>query len=156
MALQHLEKHIERIPFAGCWLYNSKDGNTFGHARVTFNKRHVGAHRLFFELYRGEIPEGLHVLHRCDVPCCVNPEHLFLGTAADNMADKARKGRSPDRHGERHPLHRLTWEQIAAIRQRYAAGEKQLDLANQYGTRQDHISRIVNNKAWIAKAMKEG
>lgn len=59
------------------------------------------AHRASWEFYRGPIPEGMHVLHKCDVPLCVNPDHLFLGTQADNMRDKSLKGRQL--YGENHP-----------------------------------------------------
>jgi hypothetical protein len=74
-------------PETGCHLWT---GTIIpgGYGRV-----HVAAHRLAFQLANGPIPAGLLVLHRCDNPPCCNPEHLFLGSNADNMADKVRKGR---------------------------------------------------------------
>ena len=67
------------------------------------SKMPLRAHRVSWELFRGAIPDGLHVLHRCDNPACVNPEHLFLGTATDNMADKYRKGRQARGEGVARP-----------------------------------------------------
>ncbi len=80
-------------PNSGCWLWGAYCmTNGYG----TFcpgNGRRVLAHRASFELYVAPIPEGLLVLHRCDVRCCVNPNHLFLGTQADNIHDMWAKGR---------------------------------------------------------------
>jgi hypothetical protein len=90
-----LEASIERIPEAGCWIWLGML-NEKGYGRVRTAGKHgpkTGAHRVVWEAYRGSIPHGLLVLHHCDVPCCVNPGHLFLGTQKDNMQDAARKGR---------------------------------------------------------------
>lgn len=76
----------------GCWEWQGGRFN-FGYGRAWDGERQVLAHRLAFALTSGAIPDGLHVLHKCDVPLCVNPAHLFLGTHADNMADKCAKGR---------------------------------------------------------------
>lgn len=89
-----LTSRVEKIPEAGCWIWKGATFKRHGHAKFGNNGKHYFAHRLAWELYRGSIPIGLFVLHRCDVPCCVNPEHLFIGSQSDNAKDMFRKGRS--------------------------------------------------------------
>jgi hypothetical protein len=92
----------------------------------------------------------MHVLHRCDVPACVNPDHLFLGTHDDNMADKAAKGRVVVPAGERNHLSKLTAAQVLAIREACGSGESQTSVASRFGLNQTHVSRIVRGTAWAA------
>lgn len=86
---------VQPEPNSGCWLWTGRYGNngygTFGGGR---KGERTGAHRLVWEITNGPIPDGLFVLHRCDVRGCVNPEHLFLGTAKDNTQDMMAKGRA--------------------------------------------------------------
>jgi hypothetical protein len=78
----------EPVPWCGCWLWtDALDRDGYGHISG------VRAHRQSWKLFRGEIPRGVYVLHECDVPSCVNPDHLFLGTQQDNLLDMARKDR---------------------------------------------------------------
>lgn len=155
---------------AGCWEWT---GPAFrgGYGRVYFRGRTLYAHRVSWELANGRIPDGLWVLHHCDNPPCVRPDHLFLGTHADNMADMVAKGRHSslmhpeavvrgDRHpsrtkpwtrprGERHAMARLNTEQVMEIRRRYVAGgwtQEQLGFA--FGITESNISRIVRDKNW--------
>jgi hypothetical protein len=105
------------------------------------------AHRLSWEIYRGEIPEGMNVLHTCDTPPCVNPNHLFLGTRGDNNHDRHRKSRTAV--GEEMPQHKLTEEEVIEIREKYATGQYiQQELADEYGVAGNTISYIVNRKRW--------
>lgn len=90
--------HVEPEPMSGCWLWTGGVGKSsgYGHFNVRVsvaNHRTELAHRASWLFFRGEIPAGSWVLHRCDVPTCVNPDHLFLGDVVVNGADKAKKGR---------------------------------------------------------------
>lgn len=105
------------------------------------------AHRIAWAAVRGPIPEGVKVLHRCDQPDCYAVEHLFLGTIADNNADRDAKGRgvTPSTQGVRHGMHRLTEAQVIEIHRSAEPGKL---LAKRYGVVPSCISKIRNGKAW--------
>lgn len=112
--LAHLESWYIPEPNSGCWLWlgtlmHNGYGSIGVRERPMAPARKLSAHRHAWQLLKGEIPQGLYVLHKCDVRSCVNPDHLFLGTHADNMADMARKGRAPGRR------RRLRPETVSAI-----------------------------------------
>lgn len=132
---------IDKTP--GCWHWAAgKDGIGYGrHARYLGETR---AHRLSYRLFKGEIPSGLKVLHTCDVRHCVNPNHLWLGTQADNVADMIQKGRSRhgDLRGEKNGQARLTPERVAQIRKLRDVGYTYTQLAEEFG-----VSRMTANRA---------
>lgn len=121
-----------------CWPWLGRRYSQ-GYGAVTILKRIYLAHRLAYELTTGPIPPTICVLHSCDVPACVNPKHLWLGTHIDNMRDKVLKGRC--RSGG---LPKFTSAQRAAIRERYAQGDiSYRTLALEYGCSFQGIQRIV-------------
>lgn len=85
------EAHVDKS--GDCWLWTGPRSAS-GYGRCSRGMKKHRAHRVAFALYVAEIPEGMHVLHRCDNPPCVNPAHLFLGTHIDNMRDMEAKGRA--------------------------------------------------------------
>ena len=107
----------------------------------------IPAHRFAYESFVGPIPDGLWVLHSCDIPPCVNPAHLFLGTHQDNMNDMVKKGRSP--RGERAAHAKLTDREVLEIRCRYASGGLTwVKLATQFGVTPRMVAMIVNRICW--------
>jgi len=135
---------------SGCWDWRAgtvKDG----YGRFWFNGKHVGAHRFSYEIYTGAIPEGLHILHKCDNPKCVNPEHIVLGTHTDNMADRNAKNRQAKvvQKGADNGGAKLTEANVLEIRELYATGKyHQKHLADMFGVSRPQISHVVNNKNW--------
>jgi hypothetical protein len=134
-----------------CWNYDGyvkPDG--YGSTWDAGLKQSVNAHRRYYEAFRGRVPEGMHVLHKCDNRRCINPEHLFLGTADDNMRDMAQKGRSLS--GERNKNCKLTQRQVDEIRGKYGMrGVTLQQLASEYGISAAHVHRIAKDKNWKGK-----
>ena len=132
-----------------CWEWQAAK-SIKGYGRFKVNGRLLLPHRCSYELHYGEIPEGLWVLHHCDNPSCVNPEHLFLGTRSDNMIDCFRKGRWVNNVllGEAHPDAKLTNDEVLSIRQSYKDGCKQKELALSFGVGRQCISKIVTRETW--------
>jgi hypothetical protein len=129
-----------------CWLWTGRlDKNGYGDIRDE-ERRRIRAHRVSWELHFGPIPAELCVLHKCDNPACVRPDHLFLGTPADNMKDMAQKGRST--FGERQPKAKLVEADVLEIRALAAQGVSRASIAKQFLIAVSHVARIVNRDVW--------
>jgi hypothetical protein len=131
-----------------CWIWTiSKDHAGYGY--FSLSGKTVKAHRVAWELTYGDIPDGLCVLHRCDNPSCVNPEHLFLGDTVINNRDRAAKGRNRDQSGERHNNSFLTTADVLSIRAKFASGNyTYAQLSEIYGVHKMHIGGIIRRVYW--------
>lgn len=128
----------------GCWEWTAGKQSTFGYGMISLDrKRGTTAHRVSWMLFRGPIPEGMFVCHKCDNPPCVNPDHLFLGTQQDNMTDKVRKNRHLP--GERHPGAKLTADQVRAIR---LDNRNRDEIARDYSMTRSSIEKIQLGQTW--------
>nr|WP_087475466.1 HNH endonuclease signature motif containing protein [Nitrospira cf. moscoviensis SBR1015] len=170
---ERFESFIMPVTECGCWLWTG-GSSTRGYGQFRMLGRGWRAHRAAWTIYRGPIPDGLHVLHKCDVTSCVNPDHLFLGTPLDNARDKESKGRGNqprglrngrytkpwatcrgDRHparinpeirqGEKNGRAKLTASDIIAIRTSPLGNRP---LGRIYGVSHTNIRRIKIGKLW--------
>ncbi len=129
----------------GCWIFKST--NHLGYGRFWFNKREQVAHRVTWQIYKGEIPEGLLVLHKCDNPSCCNPEHMFLGTQKDNIQDAIKKERFDI--CRRPPIrYKLRYEDVIKIKELYKDGVPQTKLKDLFSVSFGCISKIVSGDSW--------
>lgn len=145
---QRFEAKWKRDPQSGCWLWTaSTAGKGYGQLRIPGTRRNVYAHRFSYELYRGAIPPGMQLLHSCDNPRCVNPDHLSIGTCKENLQDMKEKDRST--FGERNQRAVLSKTQVEAIKILLASGAmSQGEIAKQFGVHQVQVSRIGLGKQW--------
>lgn len=151
--VERFESLISPEPMSGCWLWTGApgDGSRNGqYGRFRMSGRQCKAHRAAWLLLRGQIPNGKHVLHRCDNPACVNPDHLFLGSNEENVADRVAKGRTgwKARQGESHPMRKLTEDDIRSIRLRSSNGESCRSIAADFGIHYATVSEIKNLRKW--------
>lgn len=133
----------------GCWLWNgTMTSEGYGYFYYPKAPRRCLAHRFSYFLAEGSMPAA-NVLHRCDTPRCVRPDHLFLGTHQDNMADMVAKGRARGVRGETNHKAKVTAEQVLRLRARFAAGGiTKAALARQAGLSETGLRHILNGTNW--------
>jgi hypothetical protein len=123
----------------GCWFWRG-NRSPQGYGQISENDRLVAAHRVSWRFHFGAIPDGLRVLHSCDVRGCVRPSHLFLGTQADNLVDMVRKGRCYNA--------RLSPSNVAEIRRMTLAGVPSPEIAAVFSIHPAHARKVGRRKAW--------
>ncbi len=141
-------KRVKMPSLFECWEWTGGvDGCGYGQLRGN-NVKLVKAHRFSYILANGEIPKGMCVLHTCDNPPCCNPDHLFLGTHADNSQDKVNKGRQSKLKGERAGRAKLTDKNVREIRSLIAKGWVYTRIARRFGVGKSTIGYIGTGETW--------
>lgn len=175
--LEQFLKHVD-IPEnkESCWPWKGCK-NKKGYGQLSRRENGIDlalySNRFTYELFYGPIPEGFQVCHSCDVPACVNPQHLWIGTNKENAHDAMKKGRqwwqkpnrprrflstegrhklSVQRQGQKNPAAKLTEKQVRNIRAEHRAGTGRKELAIKYGVVLSMIGLIVTRKNWASVA----
>jgi hypothetical protein len=153
----------EKVNKSGnCWEWTAATFTQMGYGEFWLNGNKY-AHRVSWQIHNGEIPEGELVLHHCDNPVCVNPSHLYLGDASDNMQDMAKRSENAGMFKEGHdrgketrfepghesPHRKLTQEQADKIRERYKkGGVTYSELGDEYGVTKNTIMNIIKGRTY--------
>lgn len=149
--LERVNKFITKPSHTNCWLWSGQIHPSFGYGMLRYNVRKWTAHRATWTAYRGPIPRGMSVLHHCDVPNCVNPDHLYIGTQADNMRDRKVRNRYTPYYGDENQATRIPEKYVDEILQ---SNLPYAELAEIYGVTYAGIYFIKNGKRTSARGKK--
>ena len=138
---------------SGCWEWKGSKRNGYGRmtvgSRLDGTRKTMSAHRMSYIAFKGDIPDGYFVCHKCDNPCCVNPEHLFIGTRQDNIDDRENKHRNVIKVGEEHPRSKLTKKAVKDARHEHIVnGVSFMTLARKYNVSKSTIQNAINGITW--------
>lgn len=141
------ERFWSKVAFTPkCWMWMAAK-HPFGHGYFGVGRKLWRAHRYAWTLFHGQIPDGECVLHRCDVPSCVNPSHLFLGSRKDNRIDCVLKGRHAKGQRNRAVLNAA---QVVEVRKRHSQGERQTEIAKSLGVSKHVVFDAIHRRwAWL-------
>lgn len=143
-----VQKFLDKVspePNSGCWLW-SGGVQAHGYGKIKVHGRYRLAHRVSHEIFVHPVPDGMCVCHACDVTCCVNPSHLFLGTPADNAADRDKKKRHV--FGQNVNTAKLTDRMVILVPQLLDIGLTQREIARTFDVSQSTISAIAVGRTW--------
>lgn len=139
------KRFLEKIDMGkSCWIWNGTIGSN-GYGYIAIKRKNVLAHRISFLIFEGEIGAKF-VLHKCNVPSCVNPKHLYLGTQKENIADQINSGTFI--YGSKHPLSKLTEDNVRKIIELSSFGISQRKIARFYKVDQALIWRVIHRVSW--------
>jgi hypothetical protein len=140
-------EYVSVNPETNCWEWDGVIRTGYG--RFYLRGKWLSAHRASWELHNDAIPEGLLVLHKCDNKCCVNPEHLFVGTQRDNVRDMWEKKRAKVLRGSSNPNSKLMEADVKLIRDLYEEGETSYaKLAREFSVSPKLIELVVKRQVW--------
>lgn len=150
-ATNPVERFLRKVAYGAsdCWYFVGHI-DALGYGRVATPDENK-AHRHAWRLFKGDIPAGMRVLHRCDVRNCVNPDHLFLGTQADNVHDMVNKGRNRTTpvYGEANHLSKLTADRVRQMRARkQETGASYREIAEAFGVTTMTAYRAIVGQSW--------
>jgi DNA-binding transcriptional regulator YiaG len=154
LTLRDVQRFCSKVDSSsdGCWPWLGGHDH-YGYAKFRVDgKVSVRAARVAFQVSRGPIPTGMHVLHTCDNRQCVNPSHLFLGTNRDNVRDRVAKRRDGDHKGIKNGRAKLTPDQVSAIREEYQPRASYAKFARRFGVSASTIRNIVKGRNWVNTA----
>ena len=160
MTTETIKRRTKVNPVTGCWEWVGTKRNGYGRtttgSRTDGTRKSISAHRLSYLLFKGDIPPGHEICHKCDNPCCINPDHLFTGTRQDNVNDREQKGRSVVLRGENNGRAKMTANDVYAARaERASKGTSYHALAGKYGVSKKTIMDAVKGKHWQCVKMPE-
>ena len=153
MTTETIKSKTNINPVTGCWEWIGTKRNGYGRtmtgSRKDGTRKSISAHRLSYQLFKGDIPPGHEICHKCDNRCCINPDHLFAGTRQDNVDDREQKGRNVVSRGESNGRARLTADDVCDARnERAINGTSYQALANKYGVAKKTIMEAVKGTSW--------
>lgn len=141
------EAKVEYEPNTGCWLWSGAVNNR-GYGQIGRDGKIVLAHRVSLEIHSGSVAANDHVLHRCDTPPCVNPDHLFRGDHRANMDDMIAKGRKVQLRGDETPAAKLSTQTVLGILAAFKRGESVRAVARRLGIAQGTVANISAGRTW--------
>lgn len=142
-----IPKHCPEV--GRCWEWEGSIVESTGYGQMGYENKVYKAHRLAWIIFKGEIPIGKCVLHKCDNRTCVNPNHLFLGTHKDNGQDMVKKGRSICQRGDQNHSRKISSKIVRRIRFLVSRGQAQKKVATKFGITPSNVCLIVNRKSWV-------
>jgi len=157
--VEHVKKRLRGSVIMnknGCWIWQKQLHYHYPYGITTFTengrKSKQPAHRVSYKVFVGKIPKGLYILHQCDEPRCINPDHLHAGTQKQNMKEMRERNRANDKSrgkkGSKHGMSKLTEEDIPKIKELYKSGMSGTKIAKIYGVNNTMIYFILNGKNW--------